>query len=140
MLFFATLFIILMMNLDNIAQVKRTPEEIKRCQKKYLDFSFKGKYIDLVGISGAAMYLEIEPEEINGYDKCFFPSFKKKNDKLYYYTILEDFYKIPFNSRGIIYKNKGENNIYYKFQNRKYDISFGGLPSNREANATSKSE
>ncbi len=100
MLFFATLFIILMMNLDNIAQVKRTPEEIKRCQKKYLDFSFKGKYIDLVGISGAAMYLEIEPEEINGYDKCFFPSFKKKNEKLYYRGCLK---------RGsFFYKKTGE--------------------------------
>ena len=127
MLFFTTLFIIGIMNLDNIAQHKKTPEEIKYYQKKYLEFSFKGKYEDLVGISGAAMYLEIEPEEINGYDKCFFPRFKKKNGMLYLLIPLNIYYSIPFNEKGVIFKNKGKDTIFYTYQGKRFIVFYYGI-------------
>ena len=129
---FLVLFLIGFLFLIFINPNPMPPEEIKRCKNRYINFYFKGRYIDLVGNSGAAMYLKIKTDEINGYDKCFFPRFKKKGETLYYSIPLDDFYSIPFNSKGIIYKNKQEEKVYYFYQGKKYDISFFGLPSLKE--------
>ncbi len=122
-IFFIILFVIGVKYVIFIDLYPKTPEEIERCNNQYLNFSFKGKYIDLVGVSGAAKYLKIKPDEINGYDKCFFSRLQKRNDYLYCHIILETFDTIPFNSRGVIYKRKGNNIIYYKFKGRRYEVN-----------------